>query len=173
MKEEIDIAIKEWAKRVRKRSKVTPKYLASTLKHDFKKIGLYVDVYTEDFIEIDDYIYDPDIFAVSGPYVPDIPTYDFEIRFLFPLDSAAGFKITKGWVDAFSLEVAQVAIHENKHKEQAESRDGGFVTPAYRHADTRNEEYLGNYDEIDAYGLSIAYQLSEELGTVAALDLLR
>ena len=174
MKEDIDIAVKTWAKRVGKRDVVMPKYLATTLKNDFKKIGLIVDVCVENFIEIDDYTYKSDMFAVSGAYVPDIPTHDFEMRILFPMDTIEkGLEMSTDWLNIFALEIAQVAIHENKHKEQAEARDYKLVSTLYRHADTRNEAYLGDTDEIDAYAIAIAYQLEEQVGAVAALDLLR
>lgn len=174
MNENIDIAVKQWRKRVSKRNWVTPKYLARTLRNDFKKIGLIVDFPIEHLIEIDDYVYDNDDFTIGGFFAPDIPTTDFTLRLLFPLEALNnGFELTDSFLDAFTHEVTQVAMHENRHKEQDEARDGKYSWPGYRHAKNRKEEYLGDYNEVDAFGIAIAYQLKQKLGTIAALDLLR
>ena len=161
MKEEIDKIIKEWAVKAGKRKVITPKYIKRTLLGSFHDIDLCVAIEIASFVEIDHYTYDSGAYAIGGAYVPEVG-FDFELKISFSAgDIENGFASTQEWVDDFALELAQVSIHENKHREQAESRDDMPVYAEYRLAATRTQEYLGNYDEVDAYGLSIAYQLSE------------
>jgi len=167
MKEEIDKIIKEWAVKAGKRKVITPKYIRRTLLGSFHDIDLCVAIEIASFIEIDHYTYDAGAYAIGGAYVPDVG-FDFELKISFSAhDIENGFESNQKWVDDFALELAQVSIHENKHREQAEARDNMPVYAEYRVAANRTQEYLGNYDEIDAYGLSIAYQLSERFGDEA------
>ena len=173
MNEDIDLIIKEWAVKAGKRKAITPKYIKRTLLGSFHDIDLCVAIEISPYIEIDDYTYESGVYAIGGAYVPEVG-FDFELTLTFSeADIANGFPVDQAWVDEFALEVAQVSIHENRHREQVEARDVDFVTTAYRHASNSDQAYLGNYDEVDAYGIAIAYQLKEKFGINKALDLMR
>ena len=93
-----------------------------------------------------------------------------EVELLFSPEDKKGMDIDDVGFDELSSHMAKVIVHELLHKSQAGSR--GFVKPrpfkVSGIADpkvAKSQEYLGNSDEIDAYGHNIAVELLKNYGS--------
>ncbi len=91
-----------------------------------------------------------------------------EIELLFSPENKKGMDIDNVDFDELSAHMAKVIAHELLHKSQATSR--GFVKPrpfkvSGTGAGTREQEYLGKSDEIDAHGHDIAVELLKNYGS--------
>ena len=91
-----------------------------------------------------------------------------EVELLFSPENKKGMDIDNVGFDELSAHMAKVIAHELLHKSQATSR--GFVKPrpfkvSGTGAGTREQEYLGKSDEIDAYGHNIAVELLKNYGS--------
>jgi len=93
-----------------------------------------------------------------------------EIELLFSDKNKKGIDIDVAGFDELSKQVAKVAVHELLHQSQANSRNFVETKPfkvktatSSKHA--RSQEYLGNSDEIEAYGHNIAVELLKSYGS--------
>ena len=93
-----------------------------------------------------------------------------EVELLFSPEDKKGMDIDDVGFDGLSSHMAKVIVHELLHKSQAGNR--GFVKPkpfkVSGIADpkvAKSQEYLGNSDEIDAYGHNIAVELLKNYGS--------
>ena len=93
-----------------------------------------------------------------------------EVELLFSPEDKKGMDIDDVGFDELSSHMAKVIAHELLHKSQAGSR--GFVKPRPFKVSgigdpkvAKSQEYLGNSDEIDAYGHNIAVELLKNYGS--------
>ena len=93
-----------------------------------------------------------------------------EVELIFSPEDKKGLNIPNVGFDDLSFYVAKAVAHELLHKSQAGNR--GFVKPkpfkVSGIADpkvAKSQEYLGNSDEIDAYGHNIALELLKNYGS--------
>jgi hypothetical protein len=92
------------------------------------------------------------------------------IEFLFSSKDKKGIDIDGAGFDELSTQVAKVVVHELLHKSQADARKFVKTKPfkvraAFSPQQAKNQEYLGNSDEIDAYGHNIAVELLKNYGS--------
>ena len=87
-----------------------------------------------------------------------------EVELLFSSKDKKGMDIDDVGFDELSSHMAKVIVHEMLHKTQAKVR--GYVKPRPFKVSgiddpkiAKSQEYLGNSDEIDAYGHNIAVEL--------------
>lgn len=136
-----------------------------TPKNFVRKLSRYLNYKHNIRVELqfeDEVLFNND-FSIGGLYDPD---YDEEQRkslILYfyinhPLDSL--WTITQDAARALSLDLIETLAHEYQHLHQHRSR-GYIGCKAYRSRVNDSElraeqEYLGSYDEIDAYAMNIA-----------------
>ena len=93
-----------------------------------------------------------------------------EVELLFSSKDKNGMDIDDVGFDELSSHMAKVIVHEMLHKTQAKVR--GYVKPRPFKVSgiddpkiAKSQEYLGNSDEIDAYGHNIAVELLKNYGS--------
>ena len=93
-----------------------------------------------------------------------------EVELLFSPEDKKGMDIDDVGFDELSSHMAKVIVHEMLHKTQAKVR--GYVKPRPFKVSgiddpkiAKSQEYLGNSDEIDAYGHNIAVELLKNYGS--------
>ena len=97
----------------------------------------------------------------------DIPIH---IELLFSPKDKKGMNIDDAGFDEFSKATAKVIVHELLHQGQANARKfvdtkPFKVTAAFSPSQAKSQEYLGNSDEIEAYGHNIATDLLRSYGS--------
>jgi len=102
---------------------------------------------------------DKDYYSIGGEYFY-CEKYDFGLRLIFD-ERTKGSKIhcNAKWINCVRTEMLEVAVHEYQHHFQDRSRPDASVYYQNTLHDDRSTQtvYLSNADEIDAYGVSIAY----------------
>ena len=93
-----------------------------------------------------------------------------EIELLFSPKNKKGIDIDGEGFDELSKQMAKVIVHELLHQGQANARKfvntkPFKVTAAFSSNHAKSQEYLGNSDEIEAYGHNIAVDLLRNYGS--------
>jgi len=166
MNKAIETAVKEWADTIV--DVIGVDEITETLYDCLTDAGVYALIEVEVQSDLKD-----DMYAIGGAFDPSDPFNEIALTFYFSSEIENGLVINDEWLTEFCREVVNVAIHEYRHWQQDQIRGDTLVTTAYRHADNRDQRYLGDSDEVDAYAIGIAYTLKDAVGTEAALDILR
>ena len=122
-----------------------------------------------------DFNTEPGLIYLGGFYHTDKDKYGQQcIELLFsyhPFDSH--ITISSKRFAAMSNTIADILLHEIIHMRQARSRGfktiPGFSSYAESNKQRKEQNYLGDPDEIDAYGFNIACDLYERLGSHRAV----
>ncbi len=146
---------------------ITPDFIAKSATEYLNQIDINPSI----IVKLVDELHG-DFFAIAGAFNPcEIHTH-FELELFFG-DDFIDVEIDKDWVEMFALELISVAIHEYRHYYQNTERGATLVVTAYKDAINKNQKYLGDTDEIDAYSISITYQLLQNVGKYVASNLLK
>ena len=145
---------------------VSPSNIARALQKALKGLGVEVTFELVPALQSGDMsanaFYDQEADLEGDPAV--------EVQLLFSSKDKKGVNLNDEGFDVLSKEVAKVVIHEKLHKVQAIKR--GFVKPRPFTVKgvsdpkvAKSQEYLGNSDEIEAYGHNIAMDMLKNYGS--------
>ena len=145
-----------------------PKYIAKQLKQTLKHLG--VGEVTVDYVEQVDQG-DMNLNATYDPWDDEDELDPYRIELLFNPKDKNGVKFSQDALEEIKHRLIDALEHEMIHSVQYQKRD--FKTQRGFRSKNREQEYLGNQDEIEAFAKNISSELLRHANKEQATDMLR
>jgi len=145
-----------------------PKYIAKQLKQTLKHLG--VGEVTVDYVEQVDQG-DMNLNATYDPWDDEDELDPYRIELLFNPKDKNGVKFSQDALEEIKHRLIDALEHEMIHSIQYQKRD--FKTQRGFRSKNREQEYLGNQDEIEAFAKNISSELLRHANKEQATDMLR
>ena len=145
-----------------------PKYIAKQLKQTLKHLG--VGEVTLDYVDQVDQG-DMNLNATYDPWDDEDELDPYRIELLFNPKNKNNVKFSKDTLEEIKHRLIDALEHEMIHSVQYQKRD--FKTQRGFRSKNREQEYLGNQDEIEAFAKNISSELLRHADKDEATDMLR
>jgi hypothetical protein len=145
-----------------------PKYIAKQLQQTLKHLG--VGEVTFDYVEKVD-VGDMNLNATYDPWDDEDEMDPYRIELLFNPKNKTGIKFSQDTLDEIKHRLIDALEHEMIHSFQYRNRD--FKTQRDFRSKNREQSYLGNQDEIEAFAKNISSELLRHADKDKAIDMLR
>jgi aryl-alcohol dehydrogenase-like predicted oxidoreductase len=145
-----------------------PKYIAKQLKQTLKHLG--VGEITVDYVDQVD-PGDMNLNATYDPWDDEDELDPYRIELLFNPKDKNGVKFSQDALEEIKHRLIDALEHEMIHSLQYQKRD--FKTQKGFRSKNREQEYLGNQDEIEAFAKNISSELLRHANKEQATDMLR
>jgi len=145
-----------------------PKYIAKQLKQTLKHLG--VGEITVDYVDQVD-PGDMNLNATYDPWDDEDELDPYRIELLFNPKDKNGVKFSQDALEEIKHRLIDALEHEMIHSIQYQKRD--FKTQKGFRSKNREQEYLGNQDEIEAFAKNISSELLRHANKEQATDMLR
>tara|TARA_Y100000385_G_C13105598_1_gene647494 strand:+ start:3095 stop:3778 length:684 start_codon:yes stop_codon:yes gene_type:complete len=150
------------------RDNLQPKYIARKLKSLIASLG--VEKVSVDYTNNVD-VNDMNLNATYDPWDDEDELDPYRIDLLFNPKNKDGIKFSADTIEEIKFRVIDALEHEMIHSKQYRKRD--FATQKGFRATDREQKYLGNQDEIEAFAKNISSELLRHADKEQALDMLR
>src|SRR6056300_1094938 len=145
-----------------------PKYIAKQLQQTLKHLG--VGEVTFDYVEKVD-VGDMNLNATYDPWDDEDEMDPYRIELLFNPKNKTGINFSQDTLDEIKYRLIDALEHEMIHSFQYRNRD--FKTQRDFRSKNREQSYLGNQDEIEAFAKNISSELLRHADKDKAIDMLR
>ena len=145
-----------------------PKYIAKQLKQTLAPLG--VSEVTVDYVDQIDRG-DMNLNATYDPWDDEDELDPYRIELLFNPKDKNGVKFSQDALEEIKHRLIDALEHEMIHSLQYQKRD--FKSQKSYRSKNREQEYLGNQDEIEAFAKNISSELLRHADKEQAIDMLR
>jgi len=145
-----------------------PKYIAKKLLHNTVHLGVAkVSVGYTNNVDVNDM----NLNATYDSWDDEEELDPYRIELLFNPKNKDSIKFSKDTLEEIKFRIIDSLEHEMIHSTQYRSRD--FKTQKGYRSKNREQEYLGNQDEIEAFAKNISSELLRHADKEQAIDMIR